>query len=257
MDHAIAITLPPIISSKQVGSMSSLNNISPIPSIHLLCVTDADIKAFEKAAKIYGLPSSVKVEFHNVLLSQLQQHVKFDLIVSPANSYARLDGGFDDALSRAFSPADDYFALTRVAQATVYDEWRGFAPPGTCTLIDLDNEQLQRKWDCRYMALCPTMKVPQDITWDHEVVYECIWSLLGAIDKHNRRLGDKDKEIQKILMTPLATGTGFWSNKKWAVQAVLAIRDFAEALEHPEKWGDMTVRRVMQQFDEIKETYDL
>jgi hypothetical protein len=46
-------------------------------------------------------------------------------------AFARLDGGFDGTLSRAFAPEGDYHALIRVSQAALLKEWRGFAPPGS------------------------------------------------------------------------------------------------------------------------------
>ncbi|KAF2113516.1 hypothetical protein BDV96DRAFT_495739 [Lophiotrema nucula] len=238
-----------------------------IPSIHLLCMDDAFIDAFKSAAETYSLPPSIKYQFHNERLRDLSSDITFDLIVSPANSYARLDGGFDDALSRAFSPQADYLALTRVAQAKVYEEWRGFAPPGSCTLVDLDVEGLKKDeagklpWDCRYMGLCPTMKIPQNVTWDREVGYECIWALLAAIDKHNRSVnksGDgKERKIDSILMTPLATGFGGWSAEKWAAQTVLAIKHFVDALENQEKWTAMGPIRIMGHCDEVEGTWNL
>lgn len=92
-------------------------------------------EAFVEAAAKHKLPTSITFETHNAALQFVPSSSKFDLVVSPANSYGRLDGGFDVAISRAFSPRNDYLALTRVAQAKLYDEWRGFAPPGTCTLV--------------------------------------------------------------------------------------------------------------------------
>jgi O-acetyl-ADP-ribose deacetylase (regulator of RNase III) len=237
---------------------------SPLPSIHLLCMDDKFIDAFNSAKGIFRLPSSINITFHNVRLSELDSSVQFDAIVSPANSYARLDGGFDDALSRAFSPQGDYLALTRVAQAVVYKEWRGFAPPGSCTLVDLDRDDVTLKkneWGCRYLALCPTMKIPQNVVWDREVVYDCVWALLTAIDKHNSKARDsnftEDREIRTFLMTPLATGFGGWSGERWAAQTVLAIRHFVDALENAERWATMGPIRIMQHCDEVEKTYAL
>ena len=146
---------------------------SQIPQFHLLFMDHDHLVAFNSSKDEYLLPPSVQIAVHESRLADLPASVTFDAIVSPANSYARLDGGFDDALSRAFSPKNDYLALTRRAQQVLYKEWRGFAPPGTCTLIDLKHESLREEpWGCRYLALCPTMKIPQKVTWDKEVVYE-------------------------------------------------------------------------------------
>jgi O-acetyl-ADP-ribose deacetylase (regulator of RNase III) len=219
------------------------------------------IKAFEKARETYNLPKSISITYHESALSQLSKSVKFDAIVSPANSYARLDGTFDDALSRAFAPKEDYFALTRIAQAAVFKEYRGFAPPGSCMLIDLQGEKelVDNGWGCRYLALCPTMKKPDDVNWDREIVYECIWTLLSAVERHNRRVvageGKRDERgIKSVLMTPLATGCGMLSAEKWAAQTVIAMRQFVEAGEAGagKSWG-----LIIQESADVKKTYDL
>jgi O-acetyl-ADP-ribose deacetylase (regulator of RNase III) len=232
---------------------------STIPSIHLLCMEQEAIDAFNHAKTQHNLPPSITITTHHSRLDELDPSLTFDAIVSPANSYARLDGGFDGALSRALAPANDYSALTRVAQAAVYKEYRGFLPPGACLLVDLDGEGGDRLkesdvWGCKYLALCPTMKEPQNVLWDREVVYECIWTLLAAIDRHNRSVRERPssgggmaaapREIKEILMTPLATGTGRWSNAGWAAQTVIAIRHFVDAVERggvPERgWSEIT-----------------
>lgn len=241
---------------------------SPLPTIHLLLMERKHIHAFQAASQKHSLPSNIIIHIHNSSLSDLPKTLTFDAIVSPANSFARLDGAFDDALSRAFSPHNDYHALTRVAQKKVYSEWRGFQVPGTCLLIDLTSEDGQLKsgkevWGCRYLLHCPTMKVPQNVGWDKEVVYECIWSLLNCVENHNRRVSgttmamtspssssmaeaeaeaatSDDRKISSFLMTPLATGCGMVSAQRWAEQTVLALKHFADALTGgPEKDGGM------------------
>ncbi|KAF2018252.1 macro domain-like protein [Aaosphaeria arxii CBS 175.79] len=252
-----AVSSPATISTDTVPP-------AEIPEIHLLCMVPEFITAFEAAKEKYNLPSSVKVTIHHNNLKYLPTDVKFDAIVSPANSYARLDGGFDDALSRAFAPRNDYHALTRVAQAKVYREWRGFAPPSSCTMVDLDHPDLVKPgWGCRYMALLPTMKTPQNVGWDKEVVYECVWALLATIDRHNRAIAEdqhtNERRIKSILMTPLATGCGLWGAEKWAAQTVIAIKHFVEASaeDGENKWGKMDWREISAPCEEVEDTYDL
>ncbi|KAL6406831.1 hypothetical protein AUP68_09639 [Ilyonectria robusta] len=235
---------------------------SRIPHIHLLCVADEFIVAFKKAAAEHGVYSLTSVEIHDCALSTLPASVQFDTIVSPANSYGRLDGGFDDAISRAFSPRDDYLALTRAAQTELYEEWRGFAPPGTCTLLRIPESFRDRSrniWGAKHLALCPTMRVPMNVTWDREIVYDTIWSLLCAIDKHNRlaQVNSPDEKISSILMTPMATGTGFVSADRWAHQTVLAIKHFIEALDDPAKWSGLTWHDIFDTANEVEKTWSL
>ncbi|KAF7561133.1 hypothetical protein G7046_g3013 [Stylonectria norvegica] len=233
-----------------------------IPTIHLLCMEEHFSEAFEDARHSRRLPSTVPIQIHNYALSQLPPSVKFDTVVSPANSYGRLDGAFDDAISRVFSPRDDYFALTKAVQKQLYQQWRGFAPPGTCTLVEIPDDFHTRSrnvWGAKRVALCPTMRFPDDVRWDREVVYECIWSLLCAVDNHNRdvRAGETPgKElIENILMTPLATGVGRVSAKKWATQAVIAMKHFVEASENPEKWSSLEWQECGKSRSEVQLTW--
>lgn len=236
-----------------------------IPHIRLLCMEKKFSDAFTTALEAYTLPTSVKIDIHNFPLSQLPASFSFDTVVSPANSYGRLDGAFDDAISRAFSPKDDYFALTQVAQRLLYRQWRGFAPPGTCTLVRIpDSFQLRSNnvWGTKRVALCPTMRVPRDTRWDKEVVYECIWSLLCAIDSHNRdvkdgKVAEGEEEIQTVLMTPLATGCGRVSPERWATQLVLALTNYASALEDEEKWSSLEWDAIDASAIEVERTWQM
>ncbi|PON22900.1 hypothetical protein TGAM01_v208155 [Trichoderma gamsii] len=239
-------------------------NTAPIPHIHMLCINDAHSAALHAALASHGL-SSLAITYHNCALSFVE--ARFDLIVSPANSYGRLDGGFDDAISRSFSPRDDYLALTRAVQARLYDDWRGFAPPGTCTLLRIPDEFHQRSrnaWGTKYLALCPLMRVPSNVEWDREVVYECTWSLLCAVDKHNRsvrRAGAREQqqqqqdEIHSLLMVPMATGVGGVSPAKWAGQTVLALKHFIDAVEHEAKWSTLEPSDIVEYAGDVEKMW--
>lgn len=222
---------------------------------------DKYVTAFNKAAKEHKL-TGVRVDTHDVALQYVPSQVRIDLIVSPANSYGRLDGGFDDAISRALSPRDDYLALTKVAQARLYDEWRGFAPPGTCTLLRIPSEfeaRSKNAWGTKYLALTPSMRIPQEVEWDREVVYECIWSLLCAIDKHNAAVDrgnlPKSEMVNSFLMTPLATGTGMVTAERWAAQAALAIKHFVDSKTNRQKWSGMQPGDMASYSKEVAKTW--
>jgi O-acetyl-ADP-ribose deacetylase (regulator of RNase III) len=223
-------------------------------------------KAFQAAATELELPLSVQITHHNNYLNGLDSNVRFNCVVSPANSYGLLDGGFDDAISRAFSPADNYYALTRHTQIELYKQYRGFAPPGTCTLIQIPKEYAERsrntdRWGCRWLALCPTMRVPGNAKWDREVVYECVWSLLCAIDRHNRNARDssiselRETAIESILMTPIATGVGDVSAERWAHQVVLALKHFISAVENAAQWCSLNWAQVRKVSLEVAKTH--
>lgn len=229
---------------------------SNIPEILLLCMESEFITAFDEAIQTHWpdfAPETVKITKFNERLNSLPPSVKFDLVVSPANSYGRLDGAFDHAISLAFSPRKDYHALTRAAQSVLYDKWRGYAPPGSCTLVEFPEDLKQNVRDCSWVAICPTMREPENVNWDREVVYECVWSLLCQLEGHNRR--NVDNKIETILMTPLATGIGKVSKERWAAQAVLALKHFVDSLEKPEEWSSLQWDTIEKIDDEVRQTW--
>ncbi|OOQ89483.1 hypothetical protein PEBR_28099 [Penicillium brasilianum] len=229
---------------------------SNIPEIILLCMDSEFITAFDQALQTYWSdydPSKVKITKFNERLNSLPPAVKFDLVVSPANSYGRLDGAFDHAISMTFSPRDDYHALTRAAQSVLYQKWRGFAPPGSCSLVEFPENLKRNDRNCSWVAICPTMREPEDVTWDREVVYECVWSLLCQVEGHNR--GSVHNRIESLLMTPLATGVGKVSKERWAAQTVLALAHYVDAVERPEKWSQLQWDTIEIIDDEVRETW--
>ncbi|KAL2820878.1 hypothetical protein BDW59DRAFT_112315 [Aspergillus cavernicola] len=261
--------------------MSATQNI---PQIHLLCMEEKFIDAFNTtlptswptyySTQTGSAPPPVpKITIHNTALASLSPTTKFDLIVSPANSYGRLDGAFDDAISRAFCrPHHDYDTLTNAAQRVLYERYRGFAPPGSCTLVPFpgelvkgDGEEGGNPWGCKWVAICPTMRTPDSARWDREVVYECVWSLLCAVEGWNRDVGSGragghghgQGRIESVLVTPMATGCGGVSAQKWAAQFVLAIRHFVDAVERPERWKKLGWREIYEDTSDVEKTWNM
>ncbi|TKA76567.1 hypothetical protein B0A55_04047 [Friedmanniomyces simplex] len=280
MPDPSASTADPATTTSSTSSSKAI-----LPSIHLLCMLDEYTTAFTDAVTKHcpTLPTLTQITHHNCSLKYLPEDLRFDAVVSPANSYARLDGAFDDALARAYGPRGDYGWITRKAQKVLYEEWRGLAPPGTCTVVPLDHdeelppgamgwgvEEPKNPWGTEYLLLCPTMRIPWDVKWDREVVYECVWSLLCAVDNHNRDVrrqkgsasaaaatsgGKPQKEIKSILMTPLATGVGRVSAQRWAEQCVIAMKHYGEAIANPRIWGNLQWEKAFDDHEEVVGTY--
>jgi O-acetyl-ADP-ribose deacetylase (regulator of RNase III) len=237
-------------------------DLANIPHIKLLCMEDHFISAFQHAlAQRWPETSTTPkptITIVNTSLRQVPSSTKFDLIVSPANSYGFLDGAFDDAISRAFCPPKHpYDTLTQAAQRVLYERWRGFAPPGTCTLVPFPDKLIgENEWGCRWVAICPTMRSPDRVNWDREVVYECVWSLLCQVEGWNRGCR-REERIESVLITPLATGVGRVSAEKWAAQFVLAMRHFVYALQRPERLAAFGWGGVIRDVEEVKTTWEL
>jgi len=95
------------------------------------------------------------------------------------------------------------------------------------------------------------------VSWDREVVYECVWSLLCQVEGFNRGLGSEERKIGRILMTPLAVGAGRVSKERWAMQTVLALRHFVDALERPKRWGALQWDAIEEDCAQVEKTWVL
>src|SRR6478609_7960199 len=107
----------------------------------------------------------------------------FDCIVSPANSYAKLDGAMDLVISKMFLHKNPG-VIVEHCQEYLYTIYNGYQPTGTCLVIPMHN--FPNRHNCRYIAHCPTMRTPSNCKWNKEVVYNCMWSLLSELRIHNR-----------------------------------------------------------------------
>lgn len=104
------------------------------------------------------------------------------------------------------------------------------------------------------------MRVPMDVDWDCDVIYECIYSLLTCIDKHNRKVeeeGGRGRKIETVLMTPLATGYGKWTADRWAAQAVIAMKRWVSAGELVGGDGQVGWEGIFGVHQELEGTYKL
>lgn len=156
---------------------------------------------------------------------------KFDCIVSPANSYARLDGSFDYYISDMFCH-DFPGAVTDHCQEYLHAIYNGYQTPGTCLLIPMQQFG-DNKFKCKWIAHCPTMRMPSNCKWNKDVVYNCMWNLLCEVDRHNKyRKGDGSKNnlITSVFLTGLGTGVGGFPANTCASQMILAYKHYRENL---------------------------
>ena len=103
------------------------------------------------------------------------------------------------------------------------------------------------------------MRVPHSVTWNRDVVYNCTWSLLNAIDQHNvsAAAGDAEAKIRKVLMTGLATGVGGVSSERCAQQMALAVKHYLDASANAEKWSSLQWKDALGYDRETSRTHSL
>ncbi|KAK9457970.1 hypothetical protein V1511DRAFT_508066 [Dipodascopsis uninucleata] len=171
-------------------------------------------------------------------LADLQSTVHFDCVVSPANSFGSLDGGFDLVILQMFANGTSLKDTQAYVRNVHRRRWRGYQPIGSSYLIDMqpfmDAGAGSNKFRCRYIAHTPTMQVPAAIERP-EVIYDCMWSLLNEIHNHNDRCKERTdfsmSPIRSVLLTGLGTGTGHVNETLCAKLMISAYADFLHSLD--------------------------
>ncbi|TFK82625.1 macro domain-like protein [Polyporus arcularius HHB13444] len=168
----------------------------------------------------------------------------FECVVSPANAFGIMDGGYDLALSRAFSVDGDIWALTNAVQDVLRTQHRGYLPPASCALVPLSRAlTASNALACTVLAVVPTMRTPEDVSWHRDLVYDAMWNLLSALWRWNS--GERPPgagTVERVLMTGLGTGAGGIGYDKCARQMCLAAHNFARGWGERPRWDDVIPR---------------
>ena len=135
--------------------------------IHLIDIRESMCKHWESAfneAKAVGYHENVFI--HNCdFATFMSAHPEVDGIVSPANSYGLMDGGYDKAIS-------DWFGEKAVdaVQEAIMKNYFGEQPVGSSLAVCIAGSG-------QYILHTPTMRVPSIIE-DPELVYHCTRSCI-------------------------------------------------------------------------------
>lgn len=108
----------------------------------------------------------------------MNKHSNIEAIVSPANSFGLMDGGYDKAIT-------DYFGeeLMRDVQKSIMLKWYGEQPVGTSITVPIRSRSIPDK-KCGLMAKkyavlihTPSMRTPEQIV-DSRIIYQCMRTTL-------------------------------------------------------------------------------
>ena len=116
------------------------------------------------------------------------ENMNYDCVVSPANSFGIMDGGFDGVLINYFG-----YGLMKRVQDKIRAEYAGEQPVGTCLIVETGNKKHP------YLAHTPTLRIPRVIR-EYDTVYNAMRAMLLAVQKHS--------DIKTVLCTGLGTATG-------------------------------------------------
>ena len=150
--------------------------------------------------------------------------LKFDCIVSAANSFGLMDGGVDGAITMYFGNQ-----LQVRIQDQIIRDYYGEQPVGT-SFITCGRDMLNLDGGNQYVAHTPTMRVPKDIT-NTENVYQAMKAMLAAVDKHNvdfetGKLFNGHNRIDTVVCTGLGTFCGKVPYHRAAREMRLAYHNF-------------------------------
>ena len=105
-------------------------------------------------------------------LEHFLSNIKVDCVVSPANSYGLMDGGFDLAISEYFG-----WDLQKRVQEYILKNFRGEQPVATSFIIDTGRDGIR-------LIHTPTMRIPFPVK-DPMIVYHCTRTSLMTALEHN------------------------------------------------------------------------
>lgn len=109
----------------------------------------------------------------------MDSHTYIEAIVSPANSFGLMDGGYDKAIT-------DYFGkrLMKDVQDAIMKDWYGEQPVGTSITVPIMQRLIYKQIDDEKILPCnpllihtPSMRTPEQIV-DNRIVYQCMRTTL-------------------------------------------------------------------------------
>lgn len=109
----------------------------------------------------------------------MNEHPDIEAIVSPANSFGLMDGGYDKAIT-------DYFGkqLMKDVQSTIMRDWYGEQPVGTSISVPIVDRIIYKQIDDEKVVPCnpilihtPSMRTPEYIV-DYRTIYQCMRTTL-------------------------------------------------------------------------------
>ena len=117
--------------------------------------------------------------------SFMKEKIDIDCIVSPANSFGIMDGGYDAAIT-------DYFGddLMKKVQKKIKELYKGIQPVGSAITVGIDHNTK--------LIHVPSMMFPEKIT-DYKVIFQCMLSTL--IEAGNN-------DVKKIVIPAFGACTG-------------------------------------------------
>lgn len=190
----------------------SQNNI-PV-TIYLLDINNSIINEFEKAFNGYPEVVVIQDDFAHFM----KTHDDVECIVSPANSFGEMSGGYDKAIR-------DYFGLEveKKVKRYINDILFGEQIVGSAFTIDIPHTN-------KKLIHTPTMRLPSPIL-DPKVIYYCMRATMMEVFKNN---------IHSVVIPAFGGATG---RVKPEIIAKYMRAAYDQILEHIKEKGVLRVYR--------------
>ena len=170
-------------------------------------------------------------EFQNlpnieIVQGHFEKILKFDCMVSSANSFGMMDGGVDLDIVNFFGQT-----VMDNIQSLILRDYLGEQPVGTSIILETGHPEHP------FIAHTPTMRVPMPIAHtDH--VYSAMWAMLLAVHHHNQTANQK---INIVACPGFGTSTGKMPYAEAALQMAMAYKNFLNPPTHLD-WVVITQR---------------
>lgn len=153
----------------------------------------------------------------------MNKHPNIEAVVSPANSFGLMDGGYDKAIT-------DYFGegLMKDVQKAILLNWHGEQPVGTSITVPIFNRTINTAFGKKLCVLIhtPSMRTPEIIK-DSRIIYQCMRTTL---------IEAKRQEVKSIVIPAFGGLTGRVPCDKIAKMMYLAHKQISNKPDEL-NWG--------------------
>lgn len=167
-------------------------------------------KDFKKFKYLQLYFETENVELINDDFENFIRENRVQCVVSPANSFGLMDGGYDFALTKWYGNQ-----LQERVQEYIIKKFYGEQPVGTSFIIETNK-------DNQFLIHTPTMRTPEEIV-DARIIYQCMRTTLIEAKKNN---------IQSILIPMFGGNCG---NVKPQIVSKMMWKAYTQINNPPEK----------------------
>ena len=147
---------------------------------------EKDYNKFKYLELYFKTYAKGKVKVVNMDLKTFLMNNRIQCVVSPANAFGLMDGGYDLELTQWYGTQ-----LQEKVQQYIINNYYGEQPVGTSFIIETNK-------DNQYLIHTPTMRTPEEIV-DARIIYQCMRTTL---------IEAKKNKIESILIPMFGAHTG-------------------------------------------------